>query len=43
MPQLGKGIDFIAYDSADRVILVAEVKRRLGASEDWATRFRWKG
>ena len=35
-----KGIDFIAYDDAGRVILVAEVKRRLGTSEQWAARFR---
>jgi hypothetical protein len=35
-----KGIDFIAYDNVGRVILVAEVKRRLGTSEHWATHFR---
>ena len=40
MPQSDKGIDFIAYDNAGRVILVAEVKRRLGTSEHWATHFR---
>jgi len=40
MPLLDKAIDFIAYDNAGRVILVAEVKRRLGTSEHWATHFR---
>ena len=40
MPQADKGIDFIAYDDSGRVILVAEVKRRLGTSEHWAARFR---
>ena len=40
MPQPDNGIDFIVYDDAGRVILVAEVKRRLGTSEHWAARFR---
>ena len=40
MLQPDKGIDFIAYDNAGRIILVAEVKRRLGTSERWATHFR---
>lgn len=40
MSQSDKGIDFIAYDHTGRVILVAEVKRRLGTSERWATQFR---
>lgn len=35
-----KGIDFIAYDHAGGVILVAEVKSRFGTSEQWAARFR---
>ena len=35
-----KGIDFIAYDDAGRVILIAEVKNKFGTSEQWAARFR---
>jgi hypothetical protein len=40
MPFEDKGIDFIAYDGAGRVVLVAEVKSRFGMSEEWAARFR---
>ena len=40
MPLQDKGIDFIAYDDAGRVVLVAEVKSRYGMSEEWASRFR---
>ena len=40
MPALDKGIDIIAYDDAGRVVLVAEVKSRVGTSEQWAARFR---
>ena len=40
MPAQDKGIDFIAYDDAGRVILVAECKSRVGTSEQWAARFR---
>ncbi len=40
MPAQDKGIDFIAYDDAGRVILLAEVKSRVGTSEQWAARFR---
>ena len=40
MPQVDKGIDFVAYDDSGGVVLVAEVKRRLGTSEQWAARFR---
>jgi hypothetical protein len=40
MSEFDKGIDFIAYDSAGRVVLLAEVKRRPGTSEHWATHFR---
>jgi hypothetical protein len=35
-----KGIDFIAYDAAGRVVLIAQAKSRYGMSEEWATRFR---
>ena len=38
--QSNLGIDLIAYDDAGRVILVAEVKSRIGTSEPWAARFR---
>ena len=40
MPQADKDMDFIAYDDSGRVILIEEVKRRLGTSEQWAARFR---
>ncbi|MGH9629745.1 MAG: hypothetical protein ACRD7E_15625 [Bryobacteraceae bacterium] len=40
MPLQDKGIDFIAYDNAGRVVLVTEVKSRVGTSDQWAARFR---
>ena len=40
MPLSDKALDFIAYDNAGRIVLIAEVKRRLGTSEEWATHFR---
>jgi hypothetical protein len=40
MPMQDKGIDFIAYDDIGRVILIAEVKSRIGTSGEWAARFR---
>lgn len=40
MLQSDLGIDFIAYDQTGRAVLVAEVKRRLGTSEQWAADFR---
>ena len=40
MPIQYKGIDVIAYDDAGRVILIAEVKSRVGASGQWAAQFR---
>ena len=40
MPSLDQGIDIIAYDQAGRVILLAEVKSRLGTSAQWAKRYR---
>jgi hypothetical protein len=35
-----KGTDLIAYDNAGRVILLGEVKSRVGTSEQWAASFR---
>jgi hypothetical protein len=40
MPIQDKGIDFIAYDDIGRVILLGEVKSRVGTSGEWAARFR---
>jgi hypothetical protein len=40
MPMDDKGIDFIAYDDIGRVILLGEVKSRIGTSGEWAARFR---
>ena len=40
MPLRDNGIDLIAYDAAGRVVLIGEVKSRLGTSEQWAARFR---
>ena len=40
MPIQDKGIDFIAYDDLGRVILLGEVKSRVGTSGEWAARFR---
>jgi hypothetical protein len=40
MPLQDKGIDVIAYDDRGRVILVGEVKSRVGTTEQWAARFR---
>jgi hypothetical protein len=40
MPIQDKGIDFIAYDNVGRVILLGEVKSRVGTSGEWAARFR---
>jgi hypothetical protein len=40
MPVHDKGIDFIAYDAIGRVILLGEVKSRVGTSGKWAARFR---
>jgi hypothetical protein len=40
MPMQDQGIDFIAYDDVGRVILLGEVKSRVGTSGEWAARFR---
>jgi hypothetical protein len=40
MPIQDKGIDFIAYDDLGRVILLGEVKSKVGTSREWAARFR---
>lgn len=40
MPVQDLGIDFIAYDEQGRAILLAEAKGRMGASAEWAARFR---
>ena len=34
------GVDLIAHDEAGRVLLVAQIKSRLGTSEKWASTFR---
>jgi hypothetical protein len=40
MPSQHSGIDFVAYDREGRVLLLAEVKSRLGTSKSWAARLR---
>ena len=35
-----ENIDLIAYDRTGRVVLVAEVRSKIGTSEEWAARFR---
>src|SRR5258708_14041864 len=40
MPSKQSSIDFIAYDRAGRVLLLAEAKSRRGTSESWAARLR---
>ncbi len=40
MPIEDKGIDLIAYDDCGRILLLGEIKSRVGTSGEWAARFR---